>query len=229
MLSHTFRTLLAAVCLSAGCGFSAGAESAAAAVDVELPFGAASVAPPATSLDASLATFTIDVGAGVGLDENTYAITTNGADWSVTWRGDRYFRRFQGEVLNGTRFSGLAKAGLFAGDVVRQTAPNRVVFDTHTDGRNIQSFTVRSSSEPVRFNLWIEGSPATFAVIFPSGGVESTSDEMPFDLVTGDFAGVRAAPRVAPERARIEHATASATDAGNPNAQRPFIAAPTTK
>lgn len=227
MLCSWSRTLLGVVCLSAGCGLGADPGFSSSTVDAELPFATESVAAPSSTQDASIATFAIDVGVGVGLDENTYAITTNGADWSVAWRGDRYFRHFQGEIINGTRFSGLAKAGLFAGDVVRQTAPNRVLVDAHTDGRHIQSFTVRSGSEPVRFNLWIDGAPAAFAVIFPSAGIESTSDVMPFDLVIGDIAGVRSAPRPAPERAKLERVSASASERGD--AQRVFITPPAGK
>lgn len=233
------RSLLAALSLSlaglGGCGFGFDATPGVvvdpSAGGADVAFVADSTPAPAVTPDASLSTFTIDVGAGVTLDEATYAITTNGRDWTVAWRGDAYFRRFRGEIINGSRFTGLVPDGLFAGDVVRQTAPNRIAFDTHTDARSIQSVTVRSGSEPVRFNLWIDGAPATYAVIFASGGIESTTDDMPFDLVTGGFAAARTAPRLAPERAKIERvpaatqSTAAATF-GTAPASRPFIPAP---
>lgn len=236
------RSLLTALSLSlaglTGCGFGFDATPSGV-VDpaADVLFVADSTPAPAITPDASLSTFSIDVGAGVTLDEATYAITTNGRDWTLAWRGDAYFRRFRGEVVNGSRFTNLVVDGLFAGDVARQTAPNRVAFDTHTDAGNIQSVTVRSGSEPVRFNLWIDGAPATYAVIFASGGIESTTDDMPFDLVTGGFVAARTAPRLAPERAQIQRvpaaaapgtlsAASSAASAGSQTAARPFIPAP---
>lgn len=228
------RTLLTVLSLStgisglAGCGLAPDAAAQRPGTLAEsLPVVAESTPAPKTSPDASLSTFGIDVGAGVILDEDTYAITTNGRDWTLAWRGDAYARHFRGEIINGTRFSGMVVGGLYAGDTVQQTAANRIFLDTQTDALHTQSVTVRSSSEPVRFNLWIDGAPATYAVIFSSGGIESTSDDMPFDLVTGPFAAARIAPRIAPERAQLDHATASRpSTVAAPTTQPVFISAP---
>lgn len=237
MLTPTTRTLLAALALTSGlgglsgCGFGYEAAPVLPVSPVaDTPIQIESVPAPATTPDASLSTFTIDVGAAVGLDEATYAITTNGTDWTVAWRGDGLFRRFRGELINGSRFSGLAADGMYAGDVVRQTASNRISFDTHTDAHNIQSVTVRSGSEPVRFNLWIDGYPATYSVIFSSGGIESTTDDMPFDLITGFFTAGRSAPRVDLERAAFKRVTApadrSTASVKGTKSERPIIKAP---
>lgn len=229
-LTASTRTFLASLSLLTGCGF--GYEAApATSLDPtpvqEVPFVAESTPAPAATPDASLSTFSIDVGVGVTLDEATYAITTNGRDWTLAWRGDAYYRRFRGEILNGTRFTGLVVDGLYAGDTVRQTAPNRIAFDTQTDARNIQSVTVRSGSEPVRFNLWIDGAPATYAVIFSSGHVASTTDDMPFDLITSRFAGARVAPHAEVARAKLTRVPASTQGTlGAGSAERAFIPAP---
>lgn len=222
------RTLLAALSLVTGCGFAYDATPATPETLVQdVPFVAESTPAPAATPDASLSTFSIDVGVGVTLDEATYAITTNGRDWTLAWRGDAYFRRFRGEILNGTRFTGLVVDGLYAGDTARQTAPNRIAFDTQTDARNIQSVTVRSGSEPVRFNLWIDGAPATYAVIFSSGRIASTTDDMPFDLITSRFAGARVAPQAEVQRAKLVRVPASSQGTlGAGTTERAFIPAP---
>ena len=153
---------------------------------------------------AYIPSFYIAPNQGVNLYDTTFAITTNGPDWVLAWRGDRNTHRFTGEIVNATRIERVVFAGAFAGDRVTQVAPNRLRFDGHTDGTHIQSLTLTSRSEPLRFNLSIDGYSAAYSVVFPAGGYEATSDMMPFDLSTSyAHAKVLSAPSLPADKARL--------------------------
>lgn len=126
--------------------------------------------------------YVIDANVGVGLYDNTYAITTNGSDWIVAWTGDAAYHEFSGTVLVGGNIFNVVSAGLNIGDYAEQTALNQVDFDGQTDGGNIQSVSFSSDTVPVRFDLYVDGIPAVYQVVYSSSTVESTTDAMPFDL-----------------------------------------------
>ena len=180
----TFATLL----LGAGCGVR---------VHDGGPRGGGSTGPGSgggsTTGSGDIPTFVIDAGAGVNLPDLAYAVTTNGLDWTLAWTGDVSFRHFEGEIIGAGTLSGLQFVNGFAGDQARQVEPGRVQFDASTDGALNQSITLRSDSQPVRFNLYIDGSPAVGAVVFSSAGALATTDAMPFDLLTEDQVRARGA------------------------------------
>lgn len=148
-----------------------------------------------------VALFPIDPGEGVDMPERSYAITTNGRQWTLAWTGDQAVHEFSGQVLSGAAISGVLFEGAFAGDRVTQPAAGQVDFAAATDGGTVQSVTLTSQGDPLRFNLFIDGRPAVYQVVFSSLGVPSTTDEMPFDLTTqsGAVSGGRALA-LAPER-----------------------------
>lgn len=131
-----------------------------------------------------VALFPIDPGAGVDLEDREYAITTNGRQWTLAWTGDQVARQFSGQVLSGGAISGVLFEGGFPGDRVTQPAAGQVDFLATTDGGTVQSITLTSQTDPLRFNLYIDGRAAVYRVVFSSLGVRSTADEMPFDLTT---------------------------------------------
>lgn len=185
-----------------GCGFVDASDAAQQPgylhTSDSLPAADTSLTP------AYIPSFFIAPNEGVNLYDTTFAITTNGPDWVLAWRGDRNTHRFTGEIVNATRIERVVFAGAFAGDRVTQVAPNRLRFDGHTDGTHIQSLTLTSRSEPLRFNLSIDGYSAAYSVVFPAGGYEATSDVMPFDLSTSyAHAKVLSAPPLPADKARL--------------------------
>lgn len=159
------------------------------------------------------AAFVIDPGAGVNLPDLAYAVTTNGLDWTLAWTGDAAFHRFEGELIGAGTLSRVQFANGFQGDVVRQVEAGRVQFDANTDGSLNQSITLRSDTQPMRFNLYIDGQAAVGAVAFMSQGRLSTTDSMPFDLLTPDQVQAKGAT-VTQARALPEPAAAAASAAG---------------
>lgn len=168
----------------------------------------AAVAPLSIDKDVArpddVAPFPIDPGVGVQLYADSYAITTNGTDWILAWTGDVDFHEFYGEMISpdGSTLAITGSDGLYAGDTVDQVDVNRVAFDGITDGNNVQLVQVSANAQPVRFNIYIDGVPAVYAVVFPSGGFEATSDIMPFDLVTprqGLVQRLKPAPQLKPK------------------------------
>jgi len=203
--SFALSAVLGGLGLLSGCGL-AGASAAVS------PAPGATPAPITTPSSSGVVTdaFFIDDGAGVTLPEDAFSITVNGEAWALTWRGDYGFHDFTGEIVNGSRIDGVTFAGGYAGDWVSQPEPGRVQFGASTDGYNLQSITLASASEPLRFNLYVDGYPATYAVVFSSGGIESTSDVMPFDLMTAVTARAgRAAPRFSSDTAALRSVTAN--------------------
>lgn len=169
--------------------------------------GSASTPTPAPvgNLKNALVSYPIDANVGVSLYYDNYAITTNGADWSVVWTGDDATHEFSGYVAVGGNISNVTTDGLYASDYVQQTDYNLVEFDAQTDYTTVQSFTFTSDTVPVRFYLYVDGVPAVYQVVYMSGGVESTTDDVPFDLTpagmfriaaigSGPMAAVRPAP-----------------------------------
>lgn len=153
--------------------------------------GAASTPAPASvsTLKNALVSYPIDANVGVNLYYDTYAITTNGLDWSVAWTGDDATHDFSGYVAVGGNISNVTTDGLYADDYVQQTDYNLLEFDAQTDYTGVQSFTFTSDTVPVRFYLYVDGVPAVYQVVYTSGGIESTTDDVPFDLTpTGMFA-----------------------------------------
>ena len=51
-----------------------------------------------------------------------------------------------------------------------------------------QNLLFRMSQQPVTFDLYIDGQPAIGATVFASYGVLSTTDSMPFSLVSSNVA-----------------------------------------
>jgi hypothetical protein len=213
--------VLGGLALLSGCGGAEPAASAAAGPAVTSP---AKATQSATALTDA---FLIDDGVGVSLPEDAFAITVNGSAWALSWRGDADFHSFTGTITNGSSIDGVVFAGGFAGDWVTQPDVNSVQFSASTDGADVQSITLDSGSQPVTFDLYVDGYPATNAVVFSSGGVESTSDVMPFDLLTGD--GVRTtrpAPRLPAARTgTVGQAAALASDSSTAR-RTVFVPAP---
>lgn len=208
--------------LLSGCGQGDAVASApAAGVAVS-----SALKPKSTS--ALTDAFFIDDGVGVLLPEYAYAITVNGAAWALTWLGDAGFHTFTGSIYNGSTIDDVVFAGGFAGDAVTQPDASTVQFSASTDGSDIQSITLDSGSEPVSFDLYIDGNPAIGNVVYSSSGVLSTTDVMPFDLLTG--AGARAS-RTAPGFTANRVASASRIAGlanGTSTARTPvFVPAPT--
>jgi hypothetical protein len=170
----------------------------------------------------TIPTYIIDAGVGVDLPELSYAVTTNGLDWTLAWTGDDFVRGFSGEIIGPGRLSQARFSGGFAGDEVTQPEAGRLRFSAATDISVMQSITVRSDQQPVRFNLFIDGAPAVRGVVFSSGGVVSANEAIPFDLMTADRAqGVETAHP--PAAARDDGARTSAA-AGK--ARERFVPAP---
>ena len=155
--------------------------------------GCGSTSQPAepSTLKNALVSYAIDPNVGVSLYDDTYAITTNGSDWTVAWIGDDATHEFSGYVAVGGTISNVTADGLFGGDYVEQTDWNLLEFDAQTDYSNVQSITFTSDTIPVRFYLYIDGVPAVYQVVYSSGGIESTTDDVPFDLTPAGFLRIR--------------------------------------
>ena len=164
--------------------------------------GSASKPAEISNVKNALVNYPIDPNVGVGLYDDTFAITTNGVDWSVAWVGDYAAHEFSGYVAVGGTISNVATAGLFGGDYVEQTDWNLLEFDAQTDYSNVQSFTFTSDTIPVRFYLYIDGVPAVYQVVYTSGGIESTTDDIPFDLTPSGFLRIRSVGQGPPAAVR---------------------------
>jgi hypothetical protein len=147
--------------------------------------------PDPPGVPTSTPDYLIDSGAGVNPPFGTFAVTTNGqGDWILGWQGDAGTHHFTGDFYCPV---GCDLAAVFAnalpGDSVNTIANNHVGFDAVTDASVRQSLNIstiaRSGPEnPVTFDLFIDGRPATNPyVVFSSGGQLATSDIMPFNLV----------------------------------------------
>jgi len=169
------QALLSAVVFAAGCGFSV--DSSYYGDGYGYDYGRPQPTPHVPA-------YLIDPGAGANLYDTTYAITTNGTDWVLSWLGDGNFHTFSGGVQSGSRIDGVLFDGGFAGDRVLQPQLNQISFDASTDGGNIQAIQFSSPSQPLRFDLYIDGAPALLGATFSSSGIESTNDAIPFDLAT---------------------------------------------
>ena len=135
--------------------------------------------------------YVIDAGAAIELPQATLGITTNGqGDWVLAWQGDAYQRQFEGSItcpascqISYARFD-----GSFAGGSAQITGTNQIAFDGVTSAAVPQNLLFRMSQQPVTFDLYIDGQPAIGATVFASYGVLSTTDSMPFSLVSSNVA-----------------------------------------
>ena len=86
------QALLSAVVFAAGCGFSV--DSSYYGDGYGYDYGRPQPPPHVPA-------YLIDPGAGANLYDTTYAITTNGTDWVLSWLGDGNFHTFSGGVQSG--------------------------------------------------------------------------------------------------------------------------------
>jgi hypothetical protein len=138
-------------------------------------------------------TFVIDSGAAIELPQATLGITTNGqGGWVLAWQGDRYQRQFNGTITCPTMCS-ISYArfdGAYPGDSAQITGSNQIAFQGVTSAAVPQNLLFQMSHQPVTFDLYIDGHPAIGTVVFASQGVLSTTDTMPFSLVSDNEAYV---------------------------------------
>lgn len=139
----------------------------------------------------SYTTFVIDAGAAIELPQATLGITTNGqGGWVLAWQGDRYPRHFTGSIscpamcsVSYARFD-----GAYPGDSAQVVGGNQIVFEGVTNAAVPQNLLFQMSHQPVTFDLFIENQPAIGSVVFASEDVLSTTDTMPFSLVSDNVA-----------------------------------------
>ena len=153
--------------------------------------GSAATPTAVSTLKSALVSYPIDANVGVNLYYDTYSITTNGVDWTVAWTGDDAIHDFSGYVAVGGNITNVTTDGFYAEDYLDQTDFNLLEFDAQTDYGAVQSFTFSSDTIPVRFYLYVDGVPAVYQVVYASGGIESTTDDVPFDLTPAGFFRIR--------------------------------------
>jgi len=159
--------------------------------------------PDVTTLPstAGASTFLIDPGVGIVVQPGTqagYGITANvGGSYRLVWTGDRgssgTYREFAGTVWTGGTFDSIT-AGcaddacpLESDDFLSAVTPVSggavITFDTFAT-TGIDGFDFTSTTEPVFFDLNIDGQRYPTLVFFPSGGAAASPDAVPFGLTT---------------------------------------------
>ena len=136
-------------------------------------------------------TFIVDAGAAIQLPQATLGITTNGSgDWVLAWQGDRYARQFEGSITcpAGCQIAYARFDNAYPGDSAQVTAQNQIVFNGVTNAAVPQNLLFRMTAQPVTFDLYIDGQPAIGSTVFASYGALSTTDTMPFSLVSSNAA-----------------------------------------
>ena len=136
---------------------------------------------------AGLTAFVVDANVGVVADPNTYGITTDGNVWRMTWLGDAYNHSFQGTIVcpAGCQFGYARFVNAYPGDTV-SVRGDTVTFDAVTNNAVPQTLDLQASLQPLTYDLYIDGQPAIGAVVFRSGGIDSTTDVMPFGLYSSN-------------------------------------------
>lgn len=132
--------------------------------------------------------FQIDAGASIVQDQNTYGITTDGFTWTLAWIGDFANHEYTGSVYCpvGCTFGNVHFANALPGDIADRPANNQIRFNAVTNGRVQQQLFFTASAQPVTFELYIDRAQAIGATVFPSMGQLSTTDIMPFDLISSN-------------------------------------------
>ena len=118
-------------------------------------------------------------------------ITTNGTgDWVLAWQGDTYAHQFHGSITCPTSCQ-IAYArfdNAYPGDSAQITGTNQIVFQGVTNAAIPQNLLFRMTQQPVTFDLYIDNQPAIGEAVFASQGALSTTDTMPFSLVSSNVA-----------------------------------------
>jgi hypothetical protein len=160
--------------------------------------------PDVTTLPSSAgaSTFLIDPGVGIVVQPGTqagYGITANvGASYRLIWTGDRgtsgTYREFTGTVWTGGTFDSLTPGCAdnacplenddFLSAVTPVSGGAVITFDTFTT-TGLDGFDFTATTEPVFFDLNIDGQAYPTLVFFPSAGAASNPDNIPFGLSTG--------------------------------------------
>jgi hypothetical protein len=145
--------------------------------------------------------YPIDPGASVAIAPGTlagYGITANvGASYRIVWTGDAnssaQYREFYGSVWTSGTFATVVpgctdqSCPIGSGDYI--SAPyaiaggERVDFDTFAID-NIEGFDFTVTTEPVYFDLYIDGQHYPNLVFFSSSGNLSSTAAFPFGLIT---------------------------------------------
>jgi hypothetical protein len=164
--------IFAALALLSGCGFHDYAYS--------YPQPQPRVIP---GTQPGISAFVVDDGAGAVADPNTYAITTQNGTWRLAWIGDAYQHHFSGTLYGATGGTFLyAKYASTYPSANVQVTGDQATFDAVTTGSTIEILDLDVTTEPITYDLYIDGQPAIGAVVFQSRGVPSTTDTMPFAL-----------------------------------------------
>lgn len=145
------------------------------------PGGGPVVLPNTFIIDATLA--------NLPLPETSFGVLTgDGAAWRLAWQGDLNAHNFHGAVTGpqGSQFSVIRFDNAYPGDRVDPRAPNYFEFDAVTDGNVPQFLTFGASEMPLQFELYIDGQPAIGDTLFWSMGKVSTTDVMPFSLISSN-------------------------------------------
>jgi hypothetical protein len=150
---------------------------------------------------AGASTFVIDPGVDIVVQPGTqagYGITANvGGSYRLIWTGDRgvsgTYREFTGTVWTGGTFDSITPGcadnacPLESDDFVSAVTPVSggavITFDTFTT-TGLDGFDFTTTTEPVFFDLLIDGARYSTLVFFPSGGQGSSPDAVPFGLTT---------------------------------------------
>jgi hypothetical protein len=145
--------------------------------------------------------YPIDAGAAIAIQPGTqagYGITANvGNSYRIIWTGDgntsAQYREFYGSVWTSGAFATVTpgcsdgSCPLGSGDYISQpyaiAGGERVDFDTFAIS-NIEGFDFTVTTEPVYFDLYIDGQHYPDLVFFSSGGIVSSTASFPFGLTT---------------------------------------------
>lgn len=150
---------------------------------------------------AGATTFLIDPGVGIVVQPGSqagYGITANvGASYRLIWTGDRgtsgTYREFSGTVWTGGTFDSITPGcadnacPLESDDFLSAVTPVSggavITFDTFAT-TGLDGFDFTSTTEPVFFDLTIDGQRYPQLTFFPSGGIAANPDAIPFGLQT---------------------------------------------
>lgn len=168
--------IFVALALLSGCGYRSGGH-----------YSYPEPQPQPIPSQPGLSAFVIDAGAGVVADPNTYGITTDGVVWRLTFLGDAYVRNFRGSIScpPGCRVNYARYDGTYPGDTV-VVGNGQVTFNAQTDAAVPETIDLSFDTQPIVYDLFIDGQEAIGAVVFQSGGIRSTTDDMPFGLYSSN-------------------------------------------
>jgi hypothetical protein len=188
-------------CGGSSCGSCGDGLHCAADADCDSLYCAGGVCTPLPSTTGA-DTYHIDSGGSIYIVPGTqagYSILANtGASYRIVWSGDATtsstYREFTGTVWTTGTFTSVTPGGgagcdcaLESGDVVDGPVSvrggQRIDFDTiATTG--LDGFDFVASTEPVFFDLLIDGQRLPQLVFFGSNGATSSAGTMPFGLTT---------------------------------------------